>query len=108
MAAQKLRQAMTPAEQILWDALRERKLNGLRFRAQHPIGQFILDFYCPSCRLVVELDGEVHDRQADQDTARTAQLEAHGCRVVRFANQEIFDNLPAVLTMILAAAQSAS
>ncbi|MDQ2688320.1 MAG: DUF559 domain-containing protein [Armatimonadota bacterium] len=108
LAAQQLREAMTPAEQMLWEALRERKLGGLRFRAQHPVGQFVLDFYCASCRLGVELDGSVHEGRTDQDAARTAHLEAHGYRIIRFANQDVLDNLSAVLEAIQAAAPNYS
>ena len=95
---------MTPAEQALWDALRDRRLAGLRFRSQHPAGPFVLDFYCPIRKLVVELDGPVHERQAEYDAARTAQLNAYGYRVIRFRNEEVLHELPSVLQRILAAA----
>ncbi len=97
---------MTPAGGRLWNSLRNRRLRGLKFRAQHPADRFVLDFYCASARLVVEVDGSVHDEQAEWDDARTAVLEAHGLRVVRFRNQEIMTNLPAVLLRILDAAQT--
>ncbi len=74
-AARALRTNMTPAERILWQALRRRQVSGLRFRRQYPIGPFILDFACPSIRLVVEVDGPVHDETVDYDQARTGQLE---------------------------------
>lgn len=102
--ARELRWSMTPAEQVLWDALRGRKLHGLRFRAQHPVGRFILDFYCPERKLVVEVDGEIHDEQAERDQARTARLEAYGYRVVRFRNDEIMNDLVSVLDRIRTAA----
>lgn len=60
VAARRLRQNLTPAEKSLWQALKNRQLNGLKFRCQHPVGLFIVDFYCPQCRLVIELDGD-HD-----------------------------------------------
>ena len=105
-AARRLRTNMTPAEQILWQALRGRQLDGLRFRAQHPVGRFILDFWCPACRLAVELDGGVHESQQEQDTARTAHLEAHGYHVIRFRNEEVLNDLPSVLKRIQQAARS--
>ena len=104
LAARRLRSMMTPAEQILWDALKQRRLGGLRFRSQHPVGQFVLDFYCPSCKLVVEVDGAAHDQQAEYDQARTELLNAYGYRVIRFRNEEVFNNLPSVLDRILASA----
>ncbi len=104
-AAWLLRDRMTPAEQALWEALRERRLDGLRFRRQHPVGQFVLDFYCSRYKLVVELDGGVHESQQEQDAARTAFLSAYGYQVVRFRNEEVFSNLPSVLEAIAAAAE---
>ena len=77
-AARKSRQNLTPAEAFLWSALRNRQLQGLRFRCQHPVGNFILDFYCPSCKLVVEVDGTIHDDQIEYDEARTAKLAEYG------------------------------
>lgn len=104
-AAWRLRGQMTPAELVLWEALRDRRLLGLRFRRQSPVGQFVLDFYCPACRLVVELDGGVHDTQAAADAARTELLGAYGLRVIRFPNERVFSDLPAVLEAIAAAAR---
>ena len=103
-AARELRHSRraTPAEQLLWEAVRDRRLDGLKFRRQHPIGPFVVDFCCASCRLVVELDGEVHDDPecAAQDKVRAALLEAHGYRLLRFHNKEILFGLPAVLESI--------
>ncbi len=101
--ARQLRQNATPAEQILWQALRNRQLNGLKFRRQHPIGRFILDFYCAEKRLAVEVDGGQHadpDQRRD-DQARTAALAAHGITVLRFWNHEVLNQLEAVLQAIL-------
>ncbi|HEY9867286.1 MAG TPA: DUF559 domain-containing protein, partial [Candidatus Obscuribacterales bacterium] len=83
-AARRLRRELTPAESILWEALRGRQLDGLKFRCQHPVGKFILDFYCPSVKLVIEVDGGIHDQQQEYDQARTEKLEAFGYRVLRF------------------------
>ncbi|MGA1410764.1 MAG: endonuclease domain-containing protein [Prochlorotrichaceae cyanobacterium] len=99
-AARKLRQNLTPAEERLWNALRGRKLKGLRFRCQHPVGRFILDFYCPSCKLVVEVDGGIHDQQQDYDKARSDRLEAFGYKVLRFTNDAVMNDLSNVLSEI--------
>ena len=103
-AAKELRRNPTPAERRLWDAIRERRLGGLRFRRQHPVGPFILDFYCPSHKLVIELDGDIHATQKDQDDYRDQHLASYGYRVLRFRNDEVFRSLPTVLTRILHAA----
>jgi very-short-patch-repair endonuclease len=98
---------MTPAERVLWEALRDRRLGGLKFRCQHPIGPFVLDFYCPERRLVVEVDGGIHNEpdQAAYDAARTEHLRAFGLAVVRVRNDEVYDDLPAALARIVAAAE---
>ena len=103
--ARRLRRNMTPAEKKLWQALKGKKLDGLKFRAQHPVGPCILDFYCPACKLVVELDGGVHEEQADYDESRTQQLENYDHRVIRFRNEEVLEDLPSVLEQILEAAR---
>lgn len=103
-AARRLRRNMTPAEKKLWQALKGKQLDGLKFRAQHPVGPFILDFYCPTCKLVVELDGSVHEGQANYDDARTQHLHHYNYRVIRFCNEEVLQNLPSVLKRILEAA----
>jgi very-short-patch-repair endonuclease len=105
-AARGFRRDPTPAEGALWRALRGRQLGGLQFRRQHPMGAYILDFCCPSCRLVVEVDGDIHVQQADDDQARTEQLNAYGYHVIRFRNEEVLTDLPAVLDAILRAAVS--
>ena len=98
-----LRSGMTPAEEKLWDALKGKKLGGLRFRAQHPIGRFILDFYCPAKKLVVELDGDSHLESQERDSERTAYLEASGLRVIRFENRQVHSDISKVLELILVA-----
>ena len=99
-AAKKLRKNLTVAETILWEALRNKRLEGLRFRCQHPVGNFILDFYCPACKLAVEVDGEVHIDRIEYDRERTAKLNQYGYRVLRFSNEQVINNLPAVLAEI--------
>ena len=82
--AREMRHELTPAESQLWNALRGRKLGGLKFRRQHPVGRFILDFFCAEYRLVVEVDGEIHATQIEHDTERTRLLGEFGYRVIRF------------------------
>jgi very-short-patch-repair endonuclease len=99
-AARNMRRNMTPAEQVLWEALKGRQVAGLKFRCQHPVGPFILDFYCPARKLVVEVDGGVHDGQAEYDEARTQQLNDYGYQVLRFRNDEVLNNLDSVLVRV--------
>jgi very-short-patch-repair endonuclease len=101
-AARRLRQNLTPAEQVLWQALRNRQLRGLRFRCQQAVETFIVNFYCPEHRLVIEVDGEIHDTQQDYDAARTEKLSQQGYRVIRFSNQQVLTDLNGVLETILA------
>ncbi|MEM7035149.1 MAG: endonuclease domain-containing protein [Chloroflexota bacterium] len=104
--AQALRKTMTPAEQTLWEYLRGKQIEGLKFRRQHPLGPFIVDFYCAACRLVVEVDGGIHDDQQEADAARTEQLEAYGYRVIRFRNEAVLGNTDDVLAQIMDAGSS--
>ncbi|NOQ26442.1 MAG: DUF559 domain-containing protein [Bacteroidales bacterium] len=100
--AEVLRKNMTPAEVELWEALKGNKLNGAKFRRQHPISQFIVDFYCHKYRLVIELDGSVHnlEDQKERDQGREAMLKDLGLIVIRFSNMEVKNNLNKVLTTI--------
>jgi very-short-patch-repair endonuclease len=107
-AAQEHRREPTPAEEKLWAALQDRKLAGLKFRPQHPVGSFILDFYCPSCRLGIELDGPIHDSRHEYDEARTAHLNTRGYQILRFKNEEVITSLSSVLKRILSAARDES
>ena len=88
--ARRLRTSATPPERLLWQLLRRRALEGLRFRRQRPIGEYVVDFVCLERRVVVELDGGQHqtDRSA-HDATRTAYLERAGFRVLRFWNNEL-------------------
>ena len=99
--ARTLRRNQTTAEQTLWAHLRNRQLEGYKFRRQVPLGRYIVDFACYDERLVVELDGGQHGETAAEDAARSAWLEAKGFRVVRFWNHEVFENLDGVLARIL-------
>jgi len=100
------RKIPTPAEAALWEALRNRQLDGLRFLRQHPVATYIFDFYCPALALVIELDGGYHRTPAQQekDAARTTVQELKGYQVLRFSNEEILTDLPAVLQTIREAA----
>lgn len=99
-AARRLRQNLTPAEIALWSALKGRQLSGLKFRCQHPVGRFILDFYCPALKLVIEVDGASHHQQEQYDHTRTEQLQTYGYQVLRFSNEAVLNDLPTVLISI--------
>ncbi|MBA2596820.1 MAG: DUF559 domain-containing protein [Chloroflexia bacterium] len=99
-AARELRQRETSAEELLWSALRGRRLDGLKFRRQHAIGPFVLDFCCVERRLAIELDGGVHRTQEARDADREALLAAAGYRVLRFPNAAVRDEFPRVLQEI--------
>lgn len=109
-AAREMRRKPTPAEEILWSALRGRKLGDLKFRRQHSIDRFVLDLFCVECQLAIEIDGGGHQEphQKEYDEARSRFLKEKGIRVLRFTNLEIEKNLPAVLKQILAATNSPS
>ncbi len=100
--AKELRRNLTLPEVILWRELRGRKLDGARFRRQHPIGPFILDFYCDEAKLAVEVDGNSHQlpAQAQHDRRRTAWLEARGVAVLRVYARDVLENLEGAVSMI--------
>ncbi len=102
-AAKEQRQHATSAEELLWSALRGQQIQGLPFRRQHPVGRFILDFYCPRKKLCVELDGGIHDDQQERDAARTEALSHLKIRVIRFRNEEVLHDLASVVHRIEAA-----
>lgn len=97
-----LRSHLTPAEATLWKLLNKRKLSGRKFRRQHSIGNYILDFFCPSERLAVELDGEVHMNFSaeEYDREREIFLFYSGIKVLRFENKRVFDFPESVLKEI--------
>jgi len=105
--ARAMRQDMPDAEFRLWCELRNRGLGGLRFRRQHPIGPFIVDFFCPEKNLIVEVDGEQHafNQHRISDAERTRWLEAQGHLVVRFWTNEVMSELNGVCEAILAASR---
>ena len=98
-----MRKNLTPAEDLLWQRLRKKRFGGLRFRRQHPIGRFIVDFYCAEARLVIEVDGSVH-RQPEHDeydADRQEFLEQLGLKVIRFDNAQVLHQTDAVLEEIV-------
>jgi very-short-patch-repair endonuclease len=96
------RQVQTEAEVILWRCLRNRNLGGFKFRRQHPIADFIADFFCLECNLVVEVDGDYHNEreQKQYDEGRAYELGELNIKVIRFTNREVFENLDFVLKEI--------
>ncbi|WP_368301845.1 endonuclease domain-containing protein [Kluyvera sichuanensis] len=101
--ARQLRRQLTPQERRLWYLLRDRRFARFKFRRQHPVGPYILDFACCAVRLAVELDGGQHNERAGYDARRTAWLELQRWRVLRFWNNELMGNEEAVLAQILEA-----
>jgi very-short-patch-repair endonuclease len=101
-AAHILRRSMTKAEAVLWKKLKDRKLFHTKFRRQHPINIFIVDFYCHQYRVVIEVDGDIHnDEIAKQyDSIRTDVLNNFGLKVIRFTNDQILYSLNSVLEKI--------
>ena len=93
--AEVLRNELTEAEKLLWERLRKNKVRGLRFRTQHPISKFIVDFYCHKALLVIEIDGDIHKNEivAERDEGREAELKKLGLIVLRFTNDEVLKNI---------------
>ncbi|HJV65438.1 MAG TPA: endonuclease domain-containing protein [Geomonas sp.] len=102
---QKLRREQTDAERKLWQVLRDRQLSGLKFRRQHPFGNFILDCVCLEKKLIVEVDGGQHNQQAEDDQKRSEALAKAGFTVLRFWNNEVLQELDAVMERILLVAE---
>lgn len=100
--AEDLRRNMTETEKILWEELRLKKCEGLKFRRQHPYGKFVLDFYCYSEKLCIEIDGGIHKekRNVDYDKVRTKILKDNGNDEIRFTNQEILEDIEKVKVRI--------
>jgi very-short-patch-repair endonuclease len=101
--AKELRKIQTEAEIKLWDEIRNRKLNGLKFRRQHPIGNYILDFYCHEKRLGIEIDGNIHltEENIEYDKYRTYELKELGVTIIRFRNEEVIESLEKIKEVIL-------
>lgn len=94
-----LRNNSTKAEQLLWKYLKNSRFLNLKFRRQQGIGRYIVDFYCPDCRLAIEIDGDSHfnEDSLEYDNIRTEFLNAEGIKVIRFTNTDIYKNISAVL-----------
>ena len=101
-AARRLRKGETDAERHLWHLLRRKQLGGFKFRRQHPIGPFILDFYCHEAKLGIELDGGVHTmpEQQRRDGERSEAIEGERIQVIRFWNREVTKETERILTAI--------
>ena len=97
--AEELRNKMTEAEKFLWEELKNNKF-GVRFKAQHPIENFIVDFYCHTYKLVIEIDGKIHDFQKSYDKGREAEIEKYGIKILRFSNNEVLNNMGSVISSI--------
>ena len=93
---------MTPAEELLWAAIKNKQLDGLKFRRQHPISRYVLDFYCARAKLGIEVDGKYHEEKAQKlyDADRTENLKLSKIKIIRFTNEEIFNQLVLVLESI--------
>jgi imidazole glycerol-phosphate synthase subunit HisF len=100
--AEKLRENQTQAEALLWEELKNKKLDGLKFRRQHPVSRFVVDFYCHTLKLVIELDGGVHKSKEvrENDGNRQHELEEFGLKVLRFNNEEVLSDIVNVLSRI--------
>jgi adenine-specific DNA-methyltransferase len=98
--SRQLRRRSTDVERLLWRRLRDRQLAGAKFRRQHPIGPYIVDFLCLEQRLVIELDGGQHARRSRQDARRDQWLESRGYRILRFWNSDAMRNVEGVLHRI--------
>lgn len=99
--ARSLRKDQTPPEGILWQQLRGRRLQDLKFRRQMPLGPYTVDFCCPEAKLVVEVDSIYHSGRQEQDAARDRELESRGYRVLRVSAGDVATNLDGVLTTIV-------
>jgi very-short-patch-repair endonuclease len=106
--ARVLRRNLTDAEDKLWRWLRDREVTKTKFRRQHPLGPFILDFYCHEHRLAIEVDGGQHNeaKGMKDDRRRTTYIEANGIKVMRFNNLDVLQNIDGVMSVILQALES--
>lgn len=100
--AKRLRKKSTRAEKILWQLLRNRQFKGYKFRRQHPVGKYVADFYCHQSKLVIELDGEVHndEEQMKYDMERNEFMKELGLKVLRIKNEDVIDKMERVIELI--------
>jgi very-short-patch-repair endonuclease len=99
--ARQMRREPTAAENRLWQRLRNKQIFGYKFRRQHAIDRFIVDFICNQAQLVIEVDGEIHDYTQEEDRIRQDFLESQGLRVIRFRNEEVLGNIDGVVEEIV-------
>ena len=102
LRAKALRKRQTGAEAILWERLRKSKLDGFKFRRQHPLGRFVLDFYCEERQVAIEVDGDIHDRDEvkRRDAFRQRLIEEAKIKVLRFTNDEVMHDADGVIESI--------
>jgi very-short-patch-repair endonuclease len=102
LISRRLRSEMTECERLLWSRLRRKQLNGVQFYRQKPIGSYVVDFYAPAARLVVEVDGSQHqdDIHAQNDVHREESLKSQGLRVLRFTNLQVRQELDSVVCVV--------
>jgi very-short-patch-repair endonuclease len=100
--ARRLSENMTNSEKLLWEKLKGKQICGLRFRRQHPIDFFIADFYSHEVRLVVEIDGGIHNQQEEYDDGRSAEMEKYDIKTIRFSNYEVENNIDKIVLEIKA------
>ena len=100
--AKRLRKTSTDAEALLWSYLRNKQLDGLKFRRQQPIGKYVVDFVCQEKKIVIELDGGLHSKAKPRDKQRDDWLRKEGYKVLRIWNKELFEDLEAALEFISA------
>jgi very-short-patch-repair endonuclease len=98
--AREKRHAPTPAEDHLWQRLRRHQVAGVQFRRQHSVDRFIVDFYCPSANLIVEVDGDIHQFTQEEDALRQEFLESMGLRILRFSNEQVLNHTMQVIYVI--------
>ena len=98
--ARRMRRDSTSAEDKLWQQLRRHQVGGLKFRRQHSLGRFVVDFYCAETGLIIEVDGPIHDGLTERDSMRQEFIEALGFRVLRFTNDQIENDLDTVIKKI--------
>jgi len=91
--AQEFRKKPTKSEKIMWNVLRRKDFLGYKFRRQHVIDGYILDFYCPSLKLAIEIDGAIHQRQIKEDRERQKIIETHGIKFFRISSEEVENNV---------------
>ncbi len=101
-AARNLRRRMTKSEALLWSRLRDRGLNGWKLRRQHPVGPYVLDFYCPELRIAIEVDGGIHEASdhPQRDASRQEVIESLGIRFIRISSADVERDIDAVIAML--------